>query len=150
MTDARSRKPYDFQWGDRIEHPNFGLGTVIGEPIAVAGAEPSPRFGSEDRGWRVPVEWDDPGRTAGSVSSDSIKMVERPDAKGGAFWNHEFQRLLSQAISARAITDVSLRAAFRHLQGSQVGEIRTLIEAEQQILNKVLQFLNVDETGSHV
>jgi hypothetical protein len=149
MTDATSRKPYDFQWGDRIDHPNYGMGTVIGEPIAVAGAEPSPRFGSDDRGWRVPVEWDDPGRTAGSVSSDSIKMVERPDAKGGAFWNHEFQRLLSQAISARSVTDISLRAAFRHRQGSQVGDIKALIEAEQQILNKVLQFLNVDETGNH-
>ena len=56
MTDATARKPYGFQWGDRIDHPNFGMGTVIGEPIAVAGAETSPRCASEDRGWRVPVD----------------------------------------------------------------------------------------------
>lgn len=42
MSDATARKPYGFQWGDRIDHPNFGMGTVIGEPIAVAGAETSP------------------------------------------------------------------------------------------------------------
>ncbi|BDA84119.1 hypothetical protein Sa4125_16610 [Aureimonas sp. SA4125] len=149
MADPQPRKPYQFQWGDRVSHSNFGLGTVNGVPVAVDGTDASPRFSVEDRGWRVPVEWDDPGRTPGLVSSDSIKMIERPDAKGGAYWNNEFQTLLAQLASARSRTDAYLGEAFRHSRGSQVAAIRELAEAEQQILAKVLQFLNVDETGRH-
>ena len=77
-SDATARKPYGFQWGDRIDHPNFGMGTVIGEPVAVAGAETSPRCASEDRGRRVPVEWDDPGRTAGSAAVIRSSLLSVP------------------------------------------------------------------------
>ncbi|GGD15130.1 hypothetical protein [Aureimonas glaciei] len=149
MSDHQAGRPYQFQWGDRIEHPSFGLGTVNGAPVAVVETESSLRFGVEDRGWRVPVEWDDPGRTSGSVGCDSIKLVDRPDAKGGAYWNHEFKNLLAQLSTTRSQTDAYLGEAFRHPRGSRIAAVQVLIDAEQQMLNRVLQFLSVDETGHH-
>jgi hypothetical protein len=95
------------------------------------------------------VEWDDPYRKTGSVNSEFIRLVDRPNAKGGAYWNHEFQGRLDRVIAARAETNGFMKTAFRPLKGSQVEVIKAKVAAEQELLAELLQFLVVDDTGDH-
>lgn len=137
-----------FQWGDRIDHKLFGFGTVDGEPIAVCGADPRTHR-TVPKGWRVPVKWDDPNRTATRVASFALRLVTRPDAKGGPFWNHEYRKLLEKASKARAATDAAMERSFRPNEGDGIARLDSALDAEQSAIADLRTFLEADEAGDH-
>lgn len=137
-----------FQWGDRVDHRTFGLGTVSGQPFAVSGPTHDLR-GSEPKGWSVPVKWDDPSRKDGTYGSAHLRLVDRPNAKGGAFWNHEFQKLKTRALAARQATDLAITNAFRPLEGTGSEKIQAALAHEKSTLADLAEFLAADERGEH-
>lgn len=121
------------QWGDRVDHKKFGLGTVDGEP----------------EGEKVRVIWDDPNRAPARVVSSFLRLVTRPDAKGGAFWNHEYGKLLETVKSARGASDTALANAFRPKVGDGLAAIDQALAIEAEALDALRSFLLADEMGEH-
>lgn len=137
-----------FEWGDRIDHKLFGFGTVNGEPSRSYGGD-SRTFKTIKKGWSVPVKWDDPDRQASTFSSNALRLVTRPDAKGGQFWGHEYEKLLKQVTEARAATEVALKQGFRPNEGSGLTKIDRALNKEQVAIAKLKEFLEADEAGDH-
>lgn len=125
--------PTPLQWGDRIDHKKFGLGTVDGEP----------------NGAKVHVIWDAPNRAPTWVVSLFLRLVARPDAKGGAFWNYEYSKLLKTVENTRAATNTELAIAFRPLDGNGLSRLELALESEVKALNDLRDFLSADEQGEH-
>lgn len=71
-----------FEVGDRSDHKLFGLGTVNGAPVAVVGPDVGRVGGVRDAGWRIPVRWDDPSRTAGAVMHHMLHKVSVQPSSG--------------------------------------------------------------------
>jgi len=140
--------PCPFQWGDRIDHKLFGLGTVNGEPVAVVGADANSHT-TVPKGWIVPVDWDDPKRTATKVGSFALRLVTRPDAKGGAFWSSEFKKLLQVVKAARIASDNAFETAFRPHDGDGLATINRRLVEEQKAVDELLDFLEKDASGEH-
>jgi hypothetical protein len=67
-------KTAPFRAGDRIKHKTFGSGTVVGNPIAMVGADPDSPSGVRDTGWKVTVEWDDQGRGTAGVLDRALTL----------------------------------------------------------------------------
>ena len=122
-----------FQWGDRVDHKKFGLGTIEGEP----------------EGEKVVVKWDDPKRAPTGVMSSFLRLVTRPDAKGGAFWNHEYKKLVDAVKSARATTDNAIGASFRPMNDDGLAALDQSLAAERTALDALRDFLIADEAGEH-
>lgn len=150
LMDAPGKKVEPpFQWGDRVDHRVFGLGTVKGQPSASIGPSKDWRD-QEHKGWAVPVKWDDPARDDNVVMSTHLRMVERPNAKGSAFWNHEFQKLKMRVLTARQATDLAIGTAFRPQQGGGAARVQAALAHEKESLDELAAFLNHDERGEHV
>lgn len=126
-------EPTPLQWGDRIDHKKFGLGTVEGEP----------------EGEKVHVIWDDPNRAPARVVSSFLRLVTRSDAKGGAFWNHEYSKLLKTVENTRAATNSELASAFRPIDGDGLSKLEQTLESEAKAFNDLRDFLVADEKGEH-
>lgn len=146
MSDVQGSCP--FGWGDRVDHRIFGLGTVDGEPKAMCGAREDLR-GTEFKGWSVPVAWDDPERRDGKVGHNHLKLVERPDSKGGAYWNNEYGKLIAEAYTLRKKTDAAIQSAFRAPGGTGLISLRLRLKSELAVLTQVTEFLEADERGEH-
>lgn len=140
--------PCPFQWGDRIDHKLFGFGTVDGDPVASVGMNPK-TYRTEPRGWMVPVKWDDPERTATQVASVALNLVTRPDAKGSAYWNNEYQKHLKSIQVARTATDTALKNAFRPHKGNGLEALQRALEEEQDCMETLKAFLKDDANGEH-
>lgn len=82
---------FQFEEGDRIDHKLFGLGTVNGAPVAVVGPDVGRVGGVRDAGWRIPVRWDDPSRTAGAAMHHVLRKVSSPDSRPFAHWDRQWQ-----------------------------------------------------------
>lgn len=137
-----------FQWGDRVDHKLFGFGTVNGDPVALCG--PAPRkYEIVSKGWRVPVKWDDPSRTATMVACFALRLVTRPDAKGGAFWNNEYKELLERVLKTRATSESAIKQGFRPHDGEGVERIDRALKLEQEAVAELREFLKADEAGDH-
>ncbi|MEL6202288.1 MAG: hypothetical protein AAFR39_07995 [Pseudomonadota bacterium] len=149
MTTTIETNTKPFQWGDRVDHKLFGLGIVNGDPVAVCG--PAPRTHEiVSKGWRVPVKWDDPSRTATSVACFVLRLVTRPDAKGGAFWNHEYKKLLERVLKARATSESAMKEGFRPHDGGGTERVSRALKQEQEAVAELQEFLKADEAGDHV
>lgn len=61
-----------FEEGDRVDHKIFGLGAVNGAATPMCGPSMNGPGGIRDAGWRVPVRWDDPSRTATAVAAKTM------------------------------------------------------------------------------
>lgn len=148
--------PCPLAWGDRVDHPKFGFGKIVSEPIAMVGPISDPqslggyRLGS--KGWRMDVEWEDEGRGTSSMSSEFLTLEERPDAKGGLFWANEYEKLLTEVQQDRSKTQDHMRRAFRGLDNnpSDTAKIRESVEREKASLDALLAFLDADEAGKHL
>lgn len=144
--------PAFFNWGDRVDHPKFGIGTIVSRPVPVSGPiADRPGVGSyrtSPKGWRIEVEWDDPNRSRGKYSSLHFRLVERPDAKGGAYWAAAYRDRLEDVLDARRQTDGAMQQAFRSSNGGP-SDIRTKLQAEQDAITELLAFLDADEAGEH-
>ena len=131
-----------FHWGDRVDHNKFGLGTVDGKPTASTNA-------AKVKTWLVPIRWDDTSRSAGKVVGEFIRLVHRPDAKGGAFWANEHTDLVDAAVAKLRDLEHALRTSFRPKSGSAIEPIeRAILELEAN-LDSVRDFVLDDEAGKH-
>ncbi|MDR6872685.1 hypothetical protein J2Y55_003704 [Bosea sp. BE125] len=148
MSAPSSELESPIQWGDRVDHKKFGLGTVKGEPDARSGASQELQS-IEHKGWAVPVTWDDPTREDSMVMSTFLKVVSRPDAKGGAYWNHEFQKLTKRVLAARQATDLVIGNAFRPQGGGGAAKVQAALAHEEVSLGELAAFLERDEQGEH-
>lgn len=126
-------EPTLLQWGDRVDHKKFGLGTVEGEPD----------------GEKVHVIWDDPNRTPTRVASSFLRLVTRSDAKGGTFWNHEYSKLLKTVENTRTATNSELASAFRPIESDGLYKLEQALESEAKALNDLRDFLAADGRGEH-
>ncbi|MGP3699070.1 hypothetical protein [Rhodobacter sp. NSM] len=142
-----------FVWGDRIDHKFCGFGTIVSEPKVSVGQvkdRTAPGgYALAQKGWTVTVRWDDSSRGTFDVASEAISLVERPDAKGGAFWRNEFEKFLKPAIAARNVTSTSMTAAYRPKSEDGVSSIKASLEKEKQAIEALLHFLAEDEAGNH-
>lgn len=140
--------PCSFEWSDRVDHRIFGLGTVTGDPMAGIGAT---KYGHETefKGWRIPVTWDDPGRGSFAVMDYTLRVTDRPGAKGGAFWSSEYGKLVSDTQSARKNTDQAFEKAFRRPDGNGVAGLLTLLETERAAIGETIASLEADERGDY-
>lgn len=141
-----------FDWGDRIDHPKFGLGTIVSRPEPVSGPIADRRDVGGHRvgskGWIIEVEWDDMNRPRGKFSSSHFRLVEKPDAKGGAHWAAIYQEKLENALDARRRTDVDMQRAFRSSEGG-AANVRMKLGAEREAIEDLLTFLDADDAGDH-
>ena len=128
-----STQNHSLQWGDRVDHKKFGFGTVCGEP----------------EGDKVLVEWDDPQRKTTGVMASFLQLVTRPDAKGGAYWNNEYKKLLEAVKVARVRSDTALANAFRPTKGSGIASIDQALSEEKSPMDALREFLEEDEKGNH-
>jgi hypothetical protein len=158
MEKAMSERPgreHDtppFDWGDRVDHPKFGLGTIVSRPGSVSGPIAEHRdvggYRVGPKGWTIEVEWDDPNRPRGKFSSSHFRLVERPDAKGGAYWAAIYQEKLENALDTRRRTDVDMQRAFRSSEGG-AADVRMKLKAEREAIDDLLMFLEADDAGEH-
>lgn len=137
MSDEQERASCPFQWGDRVDHKKFGLGTVVSEPIS----------GGKD--WRLQVEWDDPSRGTTGIMSSILSLVSRPDAKGGAYWSYQYNQLLASVHAARNATNEALSNAFRPRGGEGLKSLLDILEIEKSAVRELTDFLERDEAGEH-
>ena len=155
MTDRTKDKhgPCPFEWGDRVDHPKFGLGTVASRPVAVAGPvedRSAPGgFSTAPKGWRMEIDWDDPARPRSGMTSSFLSLVERPDAKGGPYWAAEYRHRLENTLRARRSTDSVMQDAFRSSRGVGAAELRSILDGERAGIEELLRFLDADEAGEH-
>lgn len=147
MTKSSS-SVYVPQWGDRVDHRLFGLGTVNGEPVATEGPTKDGR-GIEDKGWRVPVKWDDEARAQGSIASHALRLVDRPNAKGGAFWHAEYLKLVTTSAEASKGVEAAIRSAYRPFEGEGLQRLQIALKAEGRARAALVEFLEADERGEH-
>ena len=144
--------PVPFAWGDRVDHPKFGIGTVVSQPVPASGpiADRSVAGGYRigPKGWSIEVEWDDPNRSRRKFSSSHFSLVERPDAKGGAYWSAIHRERLENVLDARCRTNNSMQQAFRNPNGGP-DEVRAKLETERTAINELLAFLDADGAGEH-
>lgn len=140
--------PCPFEWSDRVDHRIFGLGTVTGEPRAGFGATKN-GCGTEFKGWSVPITWDDPDRNPGRVMDYALRVVDRPDAKGGAYWSSEYRKLMADILSLRKKTDEAIEQAFRRADGKGVAGLLTVLETDRAAMSETIAFLEADERGEH-
>ena len=131
--DTVVTNPQNLEWGDRVDHKKFGLGTVSGEP----------------EGDKILVDWDDPKRAPTRVVGSFLRLVTRPDAKGGAFWGNEYRKLLEAVQAARKTSEVALANAFRATDGQGLTSLEKALEAEKAPLDALRDFLKQDEKGDH-
>lgn len=137
-----SDKPCSFQWGDRVDHNKFGLGTVVGEPIA----------GSNFDGkisWGVLVRWDDKNRPECKIMHNFLRLVERPDAKGGAYWANEHRKLLDIAIPKLRKLEHVLISSFRPGSEPASAAIEVALEQLEAAVKPIHDFAQRDEAGDH-
>ncbi|ATG47790.1 hypothetical protein CEW89_09575 [Celeribacter ethanolicus] len=97
------------------------------------------------------IEWEDQDRAPSSMGSKFLTLVERPDAKGGLFWEHEYGKLLKQVQVHRAVTDGAMQRAFRDRSEERVdvAKLRVALAQEKAGIKALLDFLDADEAGNH-
>lgn len=146
----RGTPPFD--WGDRIDHPKFGLGTIVSRPEPVSGPIADRRdvggYRVGSKGWIIEVEWDDMNRPRGKFSSSHFRLVERPDVKGCAYWAATYQEKLENALNARRETASVMQQAFRNSDRGP-ADIRKKLVAEREVIERLLAFLEADDAGEH-
>lgn len=143
-----------FQWGDRVDHPVFGFGTVCGEPTIVNCGDLE-LMAEVEWGWKFPVEWDDPDRGVSSMSYGAyvrtpqhLRKVSSPTAKGSAFWENEWQKLVREVQDRRKAIDELLQRGFR--QTTDLPDaFERLKRLEGEAVASLLAFVVDDEAGLH-
>lgn len=130
--------------GDRIDHRMFGMGTVAGAPVAVVGADP--RHGLCDAGWAVPVQWDDPNRTAARVMHHALRKVSLPESRPFTYWDRQWQPLVDAWLGARRAVE-QLQLCFRPLP--DVDDVAQAQQREVEAYQAMQDFLADEQGGRH-
>lgn len=148
----REHGPCPFDWGDRVDHTKFGLGTIVSRPVPASGPITDPSAPSHysigPKGWTLEIEWDDPNRPRGKFSSIHFRVVERPDAKGSTYWMAIYRDRLGDTLDARRRTETLMKQAFRSSDGGP-NEVRAALDQERAAIDGLLAFLDADEVGEH-
>lgn len=123
------------QISDRVDNNKFGLGTISAAPD----------------GDKCPVLFDDPEHGMKCIARRFLFLVTRPDAKGGPYWAHEYQKLLEAALEERARTSGVMEYAFRDTSqySFDAAKVRQRLEGEKASIDALLNFLDADEAGEH-
>lgn len=132
--------------GDRVDHKIFGFGTVNGAPTALVGPDMSSRSGVRDAGWSIPVQWDDPSRTADAVMHHALRKVASPNSRPFTFWNRQWQPLLQAWMAARRETEQAL-SSFR--PAPDTADVARLKDKELRALEAMQRFLDEEGSGNH-
>ena len=147
--------PCPLTWGDRVEHPKFGFGTVEGEPVPAFGPiMEAGRYGVGPKGWTVQVRWEDPNRAPSKIGFDPkerpfLVKVFSPDARGHAYWENEFHKRLGPVEKIRAEIGTYLKSSFRARPGFSRERLAELQARETHALTELQAFLAADEAGEH-
>ena len=131
-----------FQWGDRVDHKLFGLGVVNGEPTESMN-------GRGETSWAVPVKWDASDRPDSKIGHAFLSLVERPDAKGGAFWANEHKKRLAPALTQIKALEMALSESYRPKSQDASKRVRGALDAVQRSIGDLLDFIEEDEKGHH-
>ncbi len=135
-----------FEEGDRIDHRTFGLGTVSGAPVPTSGPDVRAPSGVSDKGWRIPVQWDDPTRTATGVTDWALRKVASADSRPYGYRNRQWQPLLRAWLAARRDVE-QVASIFRPVPAP--SELARLQDAEATALNAMNLFLDEEQSGKH-
>jgi hypothetical protein len=135
-----------FDEGDRVDHKIFGFGVVNGAPTPVVGPDMKAVDGVRDAGWRVPVRWDDPKRTAREVMHYALRKVSVPDARPFAYWDRQWQSLRQDWLAARREVE---RAFLSFRPAPTQSEVANAQEAERRAFEGMLRFLDQEQAGDH-
>ncbi len=79
----------------------------------------------------------------------ALRVVERPDAKGEAYWTSEYLKLMVRTLSSRQDTDHAIEKAFRRPDGKGVAALLSVLETERAAMSETIVFLESDERGCH-
>lgn len=123
------------QISDRVDNNKFGLGTISAAP----------------EGHKCLVLFDDPEHGMKCIARRFLFLVTRPDAKGGSYWAHEYQKLLEAALDDRARTSGVMERAFRNSSQSSfdAAKVRQRLAGEKASIEALLNFLDTDEADEH-
>lgn len=135
-----------FEEGDRVAHKIFGFGTVNGAATPMSGPSMNEPGGIRDAGWRIPVRWDDPSRTATAVAHHVLRKVSSPDSRPFTFWDRQWQPLLQTWLAARRETEQAL-SSFRPTPDLAV--VAALKHKEEQASEAMQRFLEDEMSGKH-
>jgi len=108
---------------------------------------------SEFSGWVVPVEWDNktcscPGIHHAAKRPKHLQKISSPDAKGAAYWENEWKKLLAPALEARKRTDDFLRKPFRSVERFE-SQVKEYVDAERSALGSLTRYMCEDDAGRH-
>jgi hypothetical protein len=134
-----------FEEGDRIDHKLFGFGTVAGEPVAVVGPD-ARGTGVRDAGWRIPVKWDNPTRTAGAILHQALRRVSSPDSRPFGHWDRQWQPLLQAWLAARRDVE-RISASFR--PAPEPHALTRMQDAERKAFEAMQRFWEEEQSGQH-
>lgn len=135
-----------FEEGDRVDHKICGFGTVNGPPVAMVGPNPQRLTEIIDRGWMIPVRWDDPARTSDRVDHSALTKVSSPDARPFTYWDRQWQPLLKAWLAARRAYEDAAKA-FRPLPAPEV--LAQLRAAEESAYAAMEAFKQDEREGRH-
>tara|TARA_R100000789_G_scaffold18512_1_gene21351 strand:- start:3985 stop:4335 length:351 start_codon:yes stop_codon:yes gene_type:complete len=113
----------------------MGFGTVVCEPVAMSGPIEDRSmpggFRIGPKGYHVTVRWDDPDKGESAFGCSSLQLVTRTNAKGSAYWNNEYEKLLAEVMRSRRATDAALKSGFRPKEGDSMTAIDRALMAER-------------------
>jgi hypothetical protein len=141
-----SKPACPFEEGDRVDHKVFGFGTVSGAPVAVVGPGGRQSMEVVDKGWTVPVAWDDRARTADRVAHWALTKVSSPDARPFTYWDRQWQPLLKTWIAARRLVEEA-SGSFRPLPDPE--RLQQLQAAETAAHAAIQAFIEAERAGRH-
>ncbi|NYT23649.1 hypothetical protein H0A73_08550 [Alcaligenaceae bacterium] len=135
-----------FEEGDRIDHKLFGFGTVAGAPVAVVSPDARSTGGVRDAGWRIPVKWDDPTRTAGAVMHQALRKVPSADSRPFGHWDRQWQPLLQAWLVARRDVE-QISSSFRPVP--EPHALTRMQEVERNAFEAIQRFWEEEKSGQH-
>lgn len=135
-----------FEEGDRVDHKLFGFGTVAGAPVAVVGPDARGTGGVREAGWRIPVKWDDPTRTAGAVMHQALRKVSSPDSRPFGHWDRKWQPLLQAWLTARREVE-QVSSSFRPVP--EPHALTRMQGVERKAFEAMQRFWEEEKSGRH-
>lgn len=137
-----------FQWGDRVDHRKFGIGRIIDDP-SPSGRPVLKQGNTVFCGWSATIEWEDSAREPARMALDFVLLVERVDAKGGAYWANEHTKLLAPAITKLRSLESALQSSFRPQNSGATAQIPELLYELEGAVAELLEFIRADDNGEH-
>ena len=96
------------------------------------------------------VVWDEPDRRPCIVVSSFLRLVESPQARGGAYWRNEYNTLAATVRTELGAFEASLSSSFRPCDGIGAEIVAAKLDNLHISTQALIDFLKADDDGQHL